>query len=67
MNGPAAATEEAEVLMHSAAKQWGAHMGLEFTTQNWQIRFVSKLISQLKNKQSGAGDYAASSDEEDDG
>ena len=43
-NGPPAATEEAEQLIDKAAKR----KGIEFTTQNWQIRFIPKLICQIK-------------------
>ena len=61
-NGPRPGTVEAEKLMNQAAEKWKSHNGLEFTTQNWQIRFISKLISRLK----GGNNCAEDSDNADD-
>ena len=47
LNGPKAATEEAESLMEKALNGYPAHNGLEFTTKYWQMRFVQNLVSQL--------------------
>ena len=63
-NGPKPGTLEAEKLMDQAAKKWNTHNGLQFTTANWQIRFVSKLISQLKASSSVTD--ALESDDDDD-
>ena len=63
-NGPRPGTVEAEKLMNGAAKRWNTHNGLEFTTQNWQIRLVSKLISRIKG--SGGLNCEEDSDNADD-
>ena len=65
-NGPDPATVEAEELMKTAADEYPARNGLEFTTQSWQIRFISKLISQLKmggKKAEGSGDQESDDDD----
>ena len=63
-NGPGAATEEAEQLMLKASEM----KGIEFTTTNWQIRFVPKLICQIKlgEKKKKCKLIDSSSSEEDD-
>ena len=48
-NGPKAATAAGEDLINKAAEKWKAKKGMQFQTEHWQIRFVSKLISQLKS------------------
>ena len=42
---------DAGELMVKVASKWPAANGPEFQTKNWQITFVSKIISPLK------GDY----------
>ena len=47
-DGPRPATVKAEQLVNKAAEMWKARGGLRFTTNDWQVRFISKLICKLK-------------------
>ena len=57
-NGPRAETMDVKKLINQAAEKWKSHNGLEFTTKNWQISFISNVISRLK----GGNDCAEDSD-----
>ena len=65
-DGPYPSTNAAEELMMSASTKWPAEKGtatttVEFTTKDWRVRFVQKVISQLKSGSSTEDD----SDDED--
>ena len=47
-DGPRTATVKAEQLVNKSAEMWKARGGLSVTTNDWQVIFMSKLISQLK-------------------
>ena len=47
--GPKPGTVAAEELINKAADRYRANKGLQFQTKSWQMRFISKLISQLKD------------------
>ena len=60
-------TVDAENLMLSASTKWPADQGrsttsVEFITKDWQVRFVQRVISQLKSGSEGS--HTAESDED---
>ena len=62
-DGPNPGTVAAENLITKAAAKYQAYKGLNFQTKNWQMRFISKLISQLKD---GAKVEEVEDDDDDD-
>ena len=63
-DGPGPATVKAEQLVNKAAEMWKARGGLRFTTNDLQVRFISKLICKLKqgdndiSLENDIGDYS---------